>query len=184
MDLPVLSSGPQRQIAEVTSVPLRGQRLSRRYVLALGIGVLAIVLFGGLDFGPWLIAPRAVPSHQTGHAGAYTVQFQTAPAQPVVFQQATLTLTVTDASDRPAMAVAPRVQPQMETMPMSEPATTTVSQGDGRYVAHVVFDMPGAWQVVVTLQPPGAPPYTVTFALSVRAGPSATGAPTGGAAQP
>ncbi len=144
------------------------RRMPRSHILVVVVFCLAVMFFGTLDLGPWLIAPKASAADQVRTGGPYTLELRTTPDQPTVLEQETLSVTVRDAAGHPVDGAALQVQPTMVTMPMSEPTTLAHPLGGGRYTATLRFDMPGAWQLVVTLSMPDRASYTVTFDTSVR----------------
>lgn len=75
---------------------------------------------------------------------------------------------VRDAGGQPVDGARVRIAPGMTSMVMMAPAVNAVAQGDGRYLAHPVFGMAGAWRLDVTLAVPGGPARQVAFDVAVR----------------
>ncbi len=144
----------------------------RRRAIFVSVGVLIFLLVVGLGdalggFLPHTTAPFANGSTQT--AGDFQVTLQFTPNPPKYSSDAATLVQITVRGRSGQLADAPRVQIglTMVTMDMGTSETPAQGLGEGRYQARVTFVMPGAWQVTVTVTPPGGASASTTFAVEV-----------------
>ncbi len=157
---------------ESASRPVPAVAALRRRAIFVSLGMLAFLLVIGLadalgGFLPHTTAPFANGRAQS--AGGLQVALQFTP-NPPTFSNTPATLAQITVQGRDGQMIdGARVQLglTMVTMDMGTNATPAQGLGQGRYQARIAFVMPGAWQVRVTVTPPGSPSVSATFAVDV-----------------
>lgn len=153
---------------------MRRQPLSRQDRLALaGIWGAALVCFallawGHLGLGAWIVPPAASPEQQVASAGSYRVTLRLNSGQLTARGPNVISFALKDAAGHPIDGATLVVAPSMATMAMDAPAVAASARGGGFYEAHPVFAMAGEWRLRVTITPPGQPRQTATFPVGVR----------------
>ncbi|HEX8033319.1 MAG TPA: FixH family protein [Ktedonobacterales bacterium] len=156
--------------------PARGQALSRMDRLAFGIiwgGALmcfALLAWGHLGLGAWIMPPAGTAQEQVAPAGPYRVALRLDSGQLTARGPNTVSFVLKDVAGHPVEGATVVVAPSMATMAMDAPAVGAPARGNGRYEAHPVFAMAGEWRlrVRVRVAAPGQPERTATFAAGVR----------------
>ena len=98
------------------------------------------------------VTPSPIPEVVGGQAltqtvGALTAVLVIAPFPPVPMEEASLQLTVRDASGQPFSGAKVLFDLTMPSMMMPRNTAEVTDQGDGVYTARVVFTMGGAWSI-------------------------------------
>ena len=144
----------------------------RRRAVFISLGILLFLLFVGLgdalgSFLPHTTAPFTNGRTQT--AGDFQVTLQFTPNPPKYSSDPTTLAQMTIRGHGGQVADGTRVQLglTMVTMDMGANETPAQGLGQGRYQARVAFLMPGAWQVTVTVTPPGGASVSTTFDVDV-----------------
>lgn len=157
-------SGASRSALDVAKV--------RRRAMFVALGILVLLLLAGFgdalgNYLPHTTAP--FNNGQTQMAGDLRVTLQFTPNPPKVSGDPATLLTITLEDNNGQAIDAARVQVSlvMVTMDMGVNETTAQVLGQGRYQARVAFLMPGAWQVTVSVTPPGGTSASTTYAVDV-----------------
>ncbi len=144
----------------------------RRRAIFVSLGILAFLLVVGLGdalggFLPHTTAPFA--NGRSRSAGDYQVTLQFTPNPPKYSTDAATLVQLTIQRRSGQVADGTRVQLSLTMITMDMGASETPAQGVGqsRYQARVAFLMPGAWQVTVTVMPPGEASASTTFDVDV-----------------
>lgn len=144
----------------------------RRRAIFVSLGILVFLLVVGLGdalggFLPHSTAPFANGRSQT--AGDYQITLQFTPNPPKYSSDAATLVQVTIQGRTGQIADGTRVQLglTMVTMDMGASETPAQGVGQGHYQARVAFLMPGAWQVMVMVTPPGGASASTTFDVDV-----------------
>ena len=152
--------------------PARSVAAIRRRAIFISLGVLVFLLVVGLGdalggFLPHTTAPFANGRTQT--AGDFQVTLQFTPNPPKYSSDPTTLAQLTVQRSTGQLADGTRVQLSlvMVTMDMGTSETPAQGVGQGRYQARVAFLMPGAWQMIVTVIPPGGASASTTFDVDV-----------------
>jgi hypothetical protein len=171
----------QREIAHGTKEHPAGKRAARsapsvaavrRRAILVSLGILLFLLFVGLGdalggFLPHTTAPFS--NGRTQSAGDFQVTLQFTPNPPKYSGDPTTLVQMTVQGRDGQVVDGARVQLSltMVTMDMGDNQTLAQGLGQGRYQARVAFVMPGAWQVTVTVTPPGVTSASTTFDVDV-----------------
>lgn len=142
----------------------------RAIVVALSILVLLLLAGSGDALGNYL--PHTTAPFNNGQAqmaGDLRVTLQFTPNPPKVSGNPATLLDVTLQGSNGQTVDGARVQVRlvMVTMDMGVNETTAQALGQGRYQARVAFLMPGAWQVTVSVTPPGGTSASTTYPVDV-----------------
>lgn len=155
------------------SAPRRGASVAiRRRAILVSLGILLFLLFVGLGdalggFLPHTTAPFA--NGRTQSAGDLQVTLQFTPNPPKYSSDPTtlVQMSIQGRAGQPIDGARVQLSLVMVTMDMGANEMTPQGVGQGRYQARVAFLMPGAWQVTVTVTPPGGASASTTFAVDV-----------------
>jgi YtkA-like len=155
-----------------TSKPPPSVAAIRRRAILISLGVLVFLLVIGLGdalggFLPHTTTPFA--SGRTQAAGDFQVTLQFTP-NPPKYSSTADTLVQIDVQGRNGQIVDGthvQLSLMMVTMDMNTNITPAQGVGQGHYQARVAFLMPGAWQVTVTVTPPGGASASTTFDVDV-----------------
>lgn len=154
--------------------PRSRQQLSRLDRLAFGgiwgaaLICFALLAWGHLGLGAWIVPPAATARQQIAPAGPYRVALRLDSGQLTARGPNVVSFVLKDAASHPIEGAALVVAPVMATMAMDAPAVGASARGSGRYEAHPVFAMAGEWRLHVRIAAPGQPEQTATFAVGVR----------------
>jgi hypothetical protein len=169
---PDATDGSGRPIGQGAVRPAPSVAAIRRRAIFLSLGILLFLLFVGLGdalggFLPHTTAPFTNGRTQT--AGDFQVTLQFSPNPPNYSSDPTTLVQLTVQGRAGQIADGTRVQLglTMVTMDMGVSQTLAQGLGQGRYQARVAFLMPGAWQVMVTVTPPGGASASTTFDVDV-----------------
>lgn len=165
------SAGERSASGKSTLRPALSPAAIRRRAIFFSLGILLFLLLVGLGdafagFLPHTTAPFTNGRTQT--AGSFQVMVQFTPNPPKYsFDPTTLVqITVTRAGQAVDDAHV-QLSLSMVTMDMGANEAGAQGLGQGRYQARVAFVMPGAWQMKVTITPPGGASTSTTFAVDV-----------------
>jgi hypothetical protein len=144
----------------------------RRRAIFVSLGILVFLLVGGLGDALGGFLPHSTSPFANGRsqrAGDYQVALQFTPNPPKYSSYAATLVQLTIQGRAGQIAQGTRVQLSltMATMDMGASETPAQGVGQGRYQARVAFLMPGAWQVTVTVMPPGGASASTTFDIDV-----------------
>ncbi|HEY7355659.1 MAG TPA: FixH family protein [Ktedonobacterales bacterium] len=162
----------ERPAPQGVSRPAPSVAKIRRRAIIISVGILLFLLFVGLGdalggFLPHTTAPFANGRTQTAGDFQVTLQFTPNPpkysADPTTLAQ----ITIQGHQNQSLDGVVVQLGLTMVTMDMGTNETQAQGMGDGRYQARVAFLMPGAWQMTVTVQPPGGASVSTTFDVDV-----------------
>lgn len=123
---------------------------------ALGALILASLLAG-------CGSPAATVRRQT--VEGLTIALEE-PSGPVVLDQATFTITLTDAGGKPVDGADVYIDMTMATMRMGTNRPVATAAGNGTYRAQGTYDMAGDWQITVHAAV-GGKDHAATFASNV-----------------
>lgn len=142
-------------------------RLFRAVIVGVGVICLALLAWGHLGLGAWIMPPAPSAPEQQAVAGAYHVLLRADSGQLTAHGPNTVSFVVSDASGHPVTNATVLVAPAMTSMAMAAPSVSAAGSA-GRYSAHPLFGMAGQWRLNVSIAVPGAPVRHATFAVSVR----------------
>jgi hypothetical protein len=145
----------------------RDRALSRMVVIG-GVVCFALLAWAHLGLGALVAPPSRTATTQIGQAGPWRVTLTLASGQMAEGNANTVTLRIAATSGTLPSNTTIVLHQVMTTMPMAVPDVTATRQADGSFIAHPLFDMPGAWQIYVTIAIPGETPQRVTFPVSVQ----------------
>ena len=106
----------------------------------------------------WCVALVALTGCGSTDAASGNIQTKTvdgltialeAPPAPKLLDQATFTITLTDATGKPIDGADVYVEMVMTTMPMGSNKPVANAAGSGKYTAQGTFDMTGDWNLTV-----------------------------------
>jgi len=143
-------------------------RLMRGIIFGGGAFVLALLAWGHLGLGAWLLPPAPSALHQTAVAGPYRVSLDAVSGQMTADGPNTITFTLHDAAGHPVPDATVHADLAMATMAMYAPTVAAQAQSNGTYRAHPIFGMAGIWNVTVVIAQAGQPEQRTTFQVSVR----------------
>ena len=152
------------------------RQVRRRALLVVG-AVLVVLFFAGVGELASSFIPHTTPAFANGRAqqaGDLTITLQFSPNPPKVSATPATQVDIdVHTKDGQALTRA-QVEVSLVMLTMDMGANDTIAQeitnGDGQagqYQARVAFLMPGAWQVIIRVTPPGGPPTSSTFAVDV-----------------
>lgn len=144
----------------------------RRRAILVSLGILLFLLFVGLGDALGGFLPHTTAPFANGHtqsAGNLQVTLQFTPNPPKYSSDPTtlVQMTIQGRDGHPVDGARVQLSLVMVTMDMGANETPLQGLGQGRYQARVAFLMPGAWQVTVTVTPPGGASASTTFAVDV-----------------
>ncbi|HEY7781889.1 MAG TPA: FixH family protein [Ktedonobacterales bacterium] len=150
-------------------MPSRLEDLAARgVILAGGVLVLVLMLWGHFGLGAFFVPPARTQVHQVAVAGPYRVALALPSGQLTARGPNTVAFVLEDRAGHVIPGASLRVEPWMTTMPMSARPVVATSRADGQVVVHPILGMAGTWHLILTITSLGQPPTHVSFDVGVR----------------
>lgn len=162
------------RVSLMRTASVRRQPLSRQDRLVLGgiwgvaLICFALLAWGHLGLGAWIVPPTATAQQQVSSTGPYRVTLRLDSGQLTARGPNVVSFVLKDTRGHPVEGATLVVAPAMATMAMDAPAVGASKRESGRYEAHPVFAMAGEWRLRVSIAAPGHLERTATFSVGVR----------------
>lgn len=141
---------------------------ARGVILAGGVLVLVLMLWGHFGVGAFFFPPARTAAQQVAVAGPYRVALTITSGQLTARGPNTVAFVLEDRAGHTLPGAKLLVEPWMTTMPMAARPLVATSRAGGRVVIHPIFGMAGTWRLILTVTPLGQPPTHLSFDVGVR----------------
>jgi hypothetical protein len=146
-----------------------GDHILRGSIVGAGVITLALLAWGHLGLGAWLIPPAPTAPKQVTVAGPYQVTLLVTSGSLTARGPNAIAFQIGGQSGRPLTSkVDLTLQATMTSMTMQATALPVTGTRDGGYIARPVFGMAGDWRLILSISRPETAVERSTFIVSVR----------------